>query len=173
MDEADEPSIDEAPAHEQALLYGVAVTEAFGQRVLHPGLGEYLGLVADLQQRGFVQVIDLCGVDYLDHERGDLPATITAARFEVVVSLLNLVERERVRIRLQVAEGDVVPSLFDHHPGTEVMEREAFDMFGIVFGDHPDLSRILMPETWSGHPLRKDYDVGSIPVQIKALEGQA
>jgi NADH-quinone oxidoreductase subunit C len=60
-----------------------------------------------------------------------------------------------------------VPSLFDLHPGSEYPEREAFDMFGIVFEDHPDLSRILMPEDWIGHPLRKDYSVGRIPVQFK------
>ena len=59
------------------------------------------------------------------------------------------------------------PTLFDIHPGTEAMERETFDMFGIVFEGHPDPSRILMPEDWIGHPLRKDYEVGRIPVQFK------
>ena len=86
----------------------------------------------------------------------------------MVVNLLDLANRRRLRLHVQVPETDpVLPTLFDIHPGTEAMEREAFDMFGIVFTDHPDPSRILMPEDWDGHPLRKDYEVGEIPVQFK------
>ena len=72
-------------------------------------------------------------------------------------------------MRGQVSESEpTVPSLFDVWPGAEAMEREVFDMFGITFSDHPDHSRILMPEDWDGHPLRKDYAIGDIPVQFKA-----
>jgi NADH-quinone oxidoreductase subunit C len=88
------------------------------------------------------------------------------------VNLLSLSQKRRVRVRVQVPEADPsVPTLFDLYPGTEAMEREAYDMHGIVFVDHPDLTRILMPEDWEGHPLRKDYGVGRVPVQFKEAPG--
>ena len=87
---------------------------------------------------------------------------------EVVVSLLSMDEGKRVRVRAQVPEHEpTLPTLFELFPGTEAMEREVYDMFGIVFEGHPDLTRILMPDDWEGHPLRKDYSVGQIPVQFK------
>ena len=66
------------------------------------------------------------------------------------------------------AQEPSIASVCDLFPGVEAMEREAYDMFGIAFEGHPDLTRILMPDEWSGHPLRKDYAVGRIPVQFKA-----
>jgi NADH-quinone oxidoreductase subunit C len=85
-----------------------------------------------------------------------------------VLNLISLERRERLRLRVQIAEGEAsLPTAFDLYPGTEAMEREVFDMFGIHFEGHPDPSRILMPEDWEGHPLRKDFSVGRIPVQFK------
>ena len=157
---------------DEELRHGVPVREAFGDAVLFPGIDDYEDLFGELIEEGFVTVTDLCGVDYLHHTRNDLPASVTPERFEVVVSLLSQVQRERIRIRLQVADGAEVPTLFNLFPGTEALERETFDMFGIVFTDHPDMSRILMPETWTGYPLRKDYDIGAIPVQFKDAPGR-
>ncbi len=88
------------------------------------------------------------------------------------MNLLSLSRKLRVRVRVQAAaDHPEVASLFDVYPGTEAMEREAFDMYGILFTNHPDLTRILMPEEWEGHPLRKDYGVGRVPVQFKEAPG--
>jgi NADH-quinone oxidoreductase subunit C len=159
----------EEDAEPIALAYGVPVMEVGGQRVLHPLADEYLTVVAALRDEGFVQCLDVCGVDYLTHPgRSGLPASIAPQRFEVVAIFISHSVADRIRIRVQIpADDPAIGSLFDLHPGTEAMEREAFDMFGIVFDGHPDLTRILMPEDWSGHPLRKDFAVGTVPVQFK------
>ena len=137
--------------------------------VVHTTTEEYLALVKSLDDDGYTMCVDLTGVDYLAHMARPLPDDVVAERFEVVVNLLDLAARRRIRVRVQVPEAEpVLPSLFDLYPGTEAMDRETYDMFGISFDGHPDLTRILMPEDWVGHPLRKDYEVGRIPVQFKA-----
>ena len=160
----DSPSTD-APAS----LYGVPLSDSHGQRVLHPSRAEYVKVVKQLLSDTFTMCSDLTAVDYLTHSGRTLPAGITGERFEVVDNLLSIERRERIRVRVQVPADDAtIPSLFDMYPGTEAMEREAYDMFGLVFTDHPDLTRILMPEDWDGFPLRKDYETGRIPVQFTA-----
>jgi NADH-quinone oxidoreductase subunit C len=147
--------------------YGVPVTDSCGQTVLHPSRDEYVRVVRDLLDESFTMCVDLTAVDYLLHMGRSLPPGVEAERFEVVVNLLSIERRERIRLRVQVpGDEPSLPTLFDLHPGTEAMEREVYDMFGIAFADHPDLTRILMPEDWEGHPLRKDYDQGRIPVQF-------
>ena len=149
--------------------YGVIESDSRGQRVLHPTRQQYVATVRALLADTFVMCSDLTAVDYLSFPGRSLPEGVTGERFEVVVNLLSLERRERIRVRVQVPEADAtLPTLFDMYPGTEAMEREVYDMFGITFTDHPDLTRILMPEDWEGHPLRKDYDQGRIPVQFSA-----
>jgi NADH-quinone oxidoreductase subunit C len=170
---ADEAAVDEADAPESEapeLVHGAPVTMSLGQKVLHPSRADLGTLVRTLRDDdGYLMCLDVCGVDYLtyDGDRG-LPEGVAPERFEVVVILISHAERTRLRIRVQVpADDPTCPSLFDVHPGTEAMEREAFDLFGIAFDGHPDLTRILMPEDWEGHPLRKDEAIGRIPVQFK------
>ena len=156
-------------AREPEQLHGCAVVASRGQAVVHVPREQYREVMTALRQDGFEMCADLCGVDYLSHEGRTLPDGITAERFEVVVNLVSLEHRRRLRVRVQVPENDPsLPSVFEIWPGTEAMEREAWDMFGIAFDGHPDLTRILMPEDWEGHPLRKDYAIGRVPVQFKA-----
>ena len=161
------PADDAAEEAPPPTLYGCPTSESLGQTVVHPSREQYLDLLRQLLDDGYVQCLDVFGVDYLTHPGRSLPYGVVAERFEVVLLLINHRERTRLRVRVQVPEDDAsLPSLFTLWPGSEAVERETFDMFGITFTGHPDLTRILMPEDWVGHPLRKDYDVGAIPVQF-------
>jgi len=170
--DVDAPATDESVASTAApapaTLHGFPTTAHRGERVVHATREGLVDLVRTLRDEGWLQCLDVAGVDYLTHPQSDLPEGVQPERFEVVVTLISHHERARLRVRVQVPEADpVVPTLFEVHPGTEAMEREVFDLFGISFDGHPDLTRILMPEDWHGHPLRKDYAVGRIPVQFK------
>ena len=157
----------EVVAPEPPMMHGVPLSDSRGQRVLHPTREGYVKLVRTLLDDTFTMCADLTAVDYLTYPGRPLPDGVARERFEVVVNLLSLEKRERIRLRVQVPEDDTtIATLFDLYPGSEAMEREVYDMFGITFIDHPDLTRILMPEDWEGHPLRKDYDQGRIPVQF-------
>ncbi|MHB1186563.1 NADH-quinone oxidoreductase subunit C [Thiobacillus sp.] len=103
----------------------------------------------------FEQLIDLCGMDYLDYGDGGWDG----ARFAVVVHLLSLTYNQRVRVRVFCPDDDlpVVVSMVDLWPSANWFEREAFDLFGIVFEGHPDLRRILTDYGFIGHPFRKDF----------------
>ena len=148
--------------------HGCPVQDSLGQRVLHVSRDQYVSVIKALADEGYEMCVDLTGVDYLAMPHRTIGFGVQPERFEVVVNLLSLSQRKRIRLRVQVPADDAsLPTLFDVHPGTEAHERETFDMFGIVFTGHPDMTRILMPEDWDGHPLRKDYSQGSIPVQFK------
>lgn len=159
-----------APAPDAAaLLAGLA--ESFpraqlgissGDQVARVEREDLVAFAAAAREAGLTTFIDLCAVDYLSRPEG---------RFEVVVNLLSMRLPLRLRIHVAVPEEDPeVPSLSGVFPGANFYEREAYDLFGIRFAGHPDLTRILLPDEWEGYPLRKDTPVGAVPVQFKAVE---
>lgn len=130
---------------------------------------KYIDVISQLRDEGFHVCIDITSVDYLRAiTRESYPEGIQQERFELVTNLLSHEKKERIRLRVPIPESDpVVPSLCSFYPGSEFMEREVYDLMGIVFAGHPDMTRVLMPDDWEGHPLRKDYDEGRVPVQFK------
>jgi NADH-quinone oxidoreductase subunit C len=135
---------------------GFSPTERLGELTLEVKSSEYRQLCEKLRdQHGFEQLIDLCGVDYAAY--GDKPRE--ANRFAAVVHLLSIKNNVRLRVRSFCADDSfpVIASLVEVWPGVGWFEREAFDLFGIVFEGHPDLRRILTDYGFIGHPFRKDF----------------
>ena len=95
----------------------------------------------------FRLLLDICGVDWPKREK----------RFDVIYHFLSLTKNQRVRLKVQTDEQTPVPSIAHIHPGANWFEREAFDMYGVTFSDHPDLRRILTDYGFEGYPLRKDF----------------
>lgn len=130
-----------------------------GQDVLTVPNEQFADVARAAKDAGFEMCVDVTAVDWL-RKRPE--------RFEVIANLLSLQHKARLRIVTAVGRKDPsVPSLTPIWPGAGYAEREVYDMFGIEFEGHPDLTRILMPDEWEGHPLRKDFAIGSVPVQFK------
>ncbi len=120
-----------------------------------------LRTLRDDQLCGFETLIDICGVDYPERPE----------RFEVVYHLLSMQMNQRIRVRMRTDEETAVPSAVSLWPAANWFEREAFDMFGIQFADHPDLRRILTDYGFEGWPLRKDFPLtGHYEVRYDDLE---
>ena len=124
------------------IAYGELTLKTDGARIL-----DLLTFLRDDVQCGFVNLIDICGVDW--------PAR--AERFDVVYHLLSMYTNQRIRLKIAVREDEMVPSITPVHPSANWFEREVFDMFGILFSGHPDLRRILTDYGFRGYPLRKDF----------------
>jgi NADH-quinone oxidoreductase subunit C len=106
---------------------------------------DFLRMLRD--EETFDYLVDVTAVHYLERDQ----------QFEVVWILYSFKRNERIRVKTAVAES--VPSVFSIWPTANWLEREVFDMFGITFAGHPDMKRILLPDGWKGHPLRKDYGI--------------
>lgn len=106
---------------------------------------------------GFEVLMDLTGVDYLEPEK----------RTKVIYFLHNPTNLERIRIIVFVPRDKSLPTVTDLWKGADWYERELFDLFGVGIEGHPDLKRILMPDDWAGHPLRRDYALTEEPVEFK------
>ncbi len=111
------------------------------------GIARVLSFLRDDVNCRFKQLMDICGVDYPER----------SPRFEVVYTLLSLTNNNRIRVKVQTAEDTPVPTVTGVFSAANWWEREAWDLFGIYFTDHPDLRRILTDYGFEGHPLRKDF----------------
>jgi NADH-quinone oxidoreductase subunit C len=164
-----EPISDEVAAVVVARFPGSVFVSSHGQPVVYVErsvMADVATLLRDEEQ--FTMLVDTVVVDHLLDGARVAVDGITAERFEVVVNFLSHARNRRIRIVSEVPAADpTVPSLTPVYPGANFPERESYDLFGITFEGHPDLTRILMPDDWHGHPLRKDDAAARVPVTFK------
>jgi NADH-quinone oxidoreductase subunit C len=150
------------PAFEDAIE---SVVVDRGELTLHikpERIREVCQVMRDEQGLRFELLSSVSGVDYFGADQ---------RRLHVVYQLTSMTYRRRVRLEVAVSAADPqVPSVTSVYPTADWQEREAYDMFGVIFEGHPALTRILMPDDWEGHPQRKDYPLGGIPVEYKGAE---
>jgi NADH-quinone oxidoreductase subunit C len=145
-------TLEELSSHIDAKLPGTVLerTVALGELTLVVAPAEIVRVLTALRDDGqclFEVLIDICGVDYPEREK----------RFDVVYHLLSPRRNQRIRIKCETDEDTAVPSAVAVFPAANWFEREAYDMYGILFSGHPDLRRILTDYGFQGHPLRKDF----------------
>jgi NADH-quinone oxidoreductase subunit C len=152
------------------LALGTQITKlelAFDELTIECKADHYLAVCDKLRNHAelkFEQLIDLCGVDYSDYKDG----LYEGARYAVVLHLLSISLNQRLRLRVFAQDDDfpVLPTLVDMWPVANWYEREAFDLFGIMFENHPDLRRILTDYGFVGHPFRKDFPmIGNVEMR--------
>jgi len=133
--------------------------KSHGQDVARVPVDDWYAFAEAAKDHGFEVCVDVTAVDWM-RQRPD--------RYEVIANLVSMSLGVRLRMITSLSRHEpTVASLTPLWPGAGFAEREVYDMFGINFEGHHDLTRILMPDDWEGHPLRKDFGVGSVPVQFK------
>lgn len=152
---------------------GSVPVDSHGQAVVHVAREHWHDVALMLRdEQQFTQCLDVCAVDHLVDAARAVPPGVLPERFEVVANFLSHPRNRRLRVIAQVPVGEpVIASLADLYPGIAFAERETYDLFGISFDGHPDLTRILMPDDWIGHPLRKDDAPARVPVTFKEDPG--
>ena len=157
-------ALEEAYPHFDDAIERVVVDR--GELTLHirpERIAEVCQVLRDDPALRFELCSSVSGVDYL--------GTPDGRRLHVVYHLTSMTYRRRIRLEAAVSvEHPHLPSVTSVYPTADWQEREAYDMFGIIFDGHPNLTRILMPDDWEGHPQRKDYPLGGVPVEYKGAE---
>jgi len=177
----DEPEADAAapaPADEVAAALleqfeGAAFHESHGQPVVYVDRAQWAEVATFLRdEQQFTMLLDVTAVDHLlDVERISV-AGVAPERFELVANYLSHPRNRRIRVITELPADDVtVASLAPLYQSANLAEREVYDLFGVVFEGHPELTRILMPDDWIGHPLRKDDSPARVPVTFKGDPG--
>ena len=141
---------------EVALIGGELVA-----RCAPEGVARLLGFLRDDPACQFTSLVDICGVDWPAREK----------RFDVVYHLLSMRRNTRLRVKVEVREDALVPSVNDVFPAASWFEREVYDMYGVLFTGHPDLRRLLTDYGFRGHPLRKDFPTTGY-VEVRYDEAQ-
>jgi NADH-quinone oxidoreductase subunit C len=161
-DEAADRLADLLPAYDHAVE---RVVVDRGEITFHVHRDHLVGVVQafrDDPALRFEMCMGVSGVHY-PHETG--------RELHAVYPLMSITHNRRVRLEVTCPDDDPhIPSIVSVHPGNDWHERETFDFFGIVFDGHPALTRIMMPDDWQGHPQRKDYPLGGIPVEYKGAQ---
>jgi NADH-quinone oxidoreductase subunit C len=148
---------------------GSVVVDSHGQAVVYVERSAFADVARFLRdEQQFTMCMDVTAVDHLLDGSRYRVDRVEPERFEVVANFLSHPRNRRIRVICEVPGIEaVVPSLTGVYPGTNFPERETYDLYGIEFDGHPDLTRILMPDDWLGFPLRKDYPAARVPVTFK------
>ena len=164
---------DEVVAAVVAKFPGTVGVDSHGQAVAYVDRANWKAVAQHLRdEERFTQCVDLTAVDHLLDVERVVPAGVDGARFEVVANFLSHPRNRRIRAICEVDAADAtIDTLVDLYPSVAFAEREVFDLYGVNFTGHQDLARILMPDDWIGHPLRKDDPPARVPVTFKEDPG--